>query len=144
MPSIVDGVHAEAAALPKTTHDMRDSTVRNGSGDHQSMLSQPMSIDLQHRMLAASASPAARARVGDYPVSTESGNVSEVVGSHAELRGGQHSAEHEADGGEDFSHGTLMLSKEGRAKYLGPTAGSEWLKDVGWCCSLTEFRAEKP
>lgn len=29
------------------------------------------------------------------------------------------------------SHGTLMLSKGGRAKYLGPTAGSEWLKDVG-------------
>lgn len=28
------------------------------------------------------------------------------------------------------AHGTLMLSKEGRSKYLGPTAGSEWLKDV--------------
>lgn len=28
------------------------------------------------------------------------------------------------------SHGTLMLDKEGRSKYLGPTAGSEWLKDV--------------
>lgn len=31
------------------------------------------------------------------------------------------------------SHGTLMLSQGGRSKYLGPTAGSEWLKDV--CCS---------
>lgn len=28
------------------------------------------------------------------------------------------------------AHGTLLLSKEGRSKYLGPTAGSEWLKDV--------------
>lgn len=28
------------------------------------------------------------------------------------------------------AHGTLMLSREGRSKYLGPTAGSEWLKDV--------------
>ncbi|KAK5455824.1 hypothetical protein LTS15_005141 [Exophiala xenobiotica] len=27
------------------------------------------------------------------------------------------------------SHGTLMLGRGGRAKYLGPTAGSEWLKD---------------
>ncbi|KFZ06247.1 hypothetical protein V501_07591 [Pseudogymnoascus sp. VKM F-4519 (FW-2642)] len=27
------------------------------------------------------------------------------------------------------SHGTLMLSQGGRSKYLGPTAGSEWLKD---------------
>lgn len=31
------------------------------------------------------------------------------------------------------SYGTLMLSDGGRSKYLGPTAGSEWLKDV---CSL--------
>lgn len=28
------------------------------------------------------------------------------------------------------AHGTLLLSREGRSKYLGPTAGSEWLKDV--------------
>lgn len=28
------------------------------------------------------------------------------------------------------SDGTLMLDKGGRSKYLGPTAGSEWLKDV--------------
>lgn len=27
------------------------------------------------------------------------------------------------------SYGTLMLDKDGRSKYLGPTAGSEWLKD---------------
>ena len=31
---------------------------------------------------------------------------------------------------QDGSHGTLLLDKEGRARYLGPTAGSEWLKDV--------------
>lgn len=35
------------------------------------------------------------------------------------------------DGNENGSYGTLMLSKEGQSKYLGPTAGSEWLKDVG-------------
>lgn len=28
------------------------------------------------------------------------------------------------------SYGTLMLSKRGRSKYLGPTAGSEWLNEV--------------
>lgn len=28
------------------------------------------------------------------------------------------------------SFGTLMLTKRGRSKYLGPTAGSEWLKEV--------------
>lgn len=37
-------------------------------------------------------------------------------------------------GDQNGSHGTLMLSKGGRSKYLGPTAGSEWLKDV---CPLT-------
>ncbi|KAL5330096.1 hypothetical protein ACEPPN_003620 [Leptodophora sp. 'Broadleaf-Isolate-01'] len=34
------------------------------------------------------------------------------------------------DGDEQMaSDGTLMLDKGGRSKYLGPTAGSEWLKD---------------
>lgn len=28
------------------------------------------------------------------------------------------------------SHGTLVISSTGRSKYLGPTAASEWLKDV--------------
>lgn len=39
----------------------------------------------------------------------------------------QQSADGEDQGG---SYGTLMLSKRGRSKYLGPTAGSEWLKEV--------------
>jgi len=30
----------------------------------------------------------------------------------------------------DQSHGTLVISHTGRSKYLGPTAASEWLKDV--------------
>jgi hypothetical protein len=34
------------------------------------------------------------------------------------------------EGEQSGSYGTLMLSKGGRSKYLGPTAGSEWLKDV--------------
>lgn len=34
------------------------------------------------------------------------------------------------DGDPNDAHGTLLLSREGRSKYLGPTAGSEWLKDV--------------
>lgn len=29
------------------------------------------------------------------------------------------------------SHGTLVISASGRSKYLGPSAASEWLKDVG-------------
>lgn len=34
------------------------------------------------------------------------------------------------DGDPHDAHGTLMVSREGRSRYLGPTAGSEWLKDV--------------
>lgn len=45
--------------------------------------------------------------------------------------------QHADDGEQSGSYGTLMLSKEGRSKYLGPTAGSEWLKDV----SLPDFLA---
>ncbi|KAH8587807.1 hypothetical protein B0O99DRAFT_526197, partial [Bisporella sp. PMI_857] len=33
------------------------------------------------------------------------------------------------DNEQSDSYGTLMLSQGGRSKYLGPTAGSEWLKD---------------
>lgn len=37
----------------------------------------------------------------------------------------------QATGDEDNvgSHGTLMICRDGLSKYLGPTAGSEWLKD---------------
>lgn len=34
------------------------------------------------------------------------------------------------DAAPDGSYGTLVLSGGGRSKYLGPTAGSEWLRDV--------------
>jgi hypothetical protein len=34
---------------------------------------------------------------------------------------------------QDGSYGTLILGNGGRSKYLGPTAGSEWLKDVRSC-----------
>lgn len=37
--------------------------------------------------------------------------------------------QHVDDGDQGGSYGTLMLSKNG-SRYLGPTAGSEWLKDV--------------
>lgn len=30
------------------------------------------------------------------------------------------------------SHGTLVISASGRSKYLGPSAASEWLKDVSF------------
>lgn len=32
---------------------------------------------------------------------------------------------------DDPSFGTLVLGQGGRSKYLGPTAASEWLRDVG-------------
>lgn len=35
------------------------------------------------------------------------------------------------------SHGTLVMSASGRSKYLGPSAASEWLKDV---CQNSFFR----
>lgn len=35
---------------------------------------------------------------------------------------------------DEQSHGTLVISHTGRSKYLGPTAASEWLKDVSVGC----------
>jgi hypothetical protein len=36
----------------------------------------------------------------------------------------------EASPSNEPSHGTLVISASGRSKYLGPSAASEWLKDV--------------
>lgn len=35
-----------------------------------------------------------------------------------------------SEGHEKGSHGTLLMTRGGRFKYLGPTSASEWLKDV--------------
>lgn len=32
----------------------------------------------------------------------------------------------------DEVHGTLVIGKSGRSKWLGPTAGTEWLKNVSY------------
>ncbi|KAF4556666.1 Fungal specific transcription factor domain-containing protein 57 [Elsinoe fawcettii] len=58
------------------------------------------------------------------------------------VRGGRmnaapNSADTAGDGAPDGSYGTLVLSEGGRSKYLGPTAGSEWLRD-----SATQIDAE--
>ena len=33
----------------------------------------------------------------------------------------------------EHGHGTLVLTQSGSSRYLGPTAGTEWLKNVGHC-----------
>ncbi|KAK6904287.1 hypothetical protein I203_107803 [Kwoniella mangroviensis CBS 8507] len=44
------------------------------------------------------------------------------------------------------SHGTLVLGQEGRSRYLGPTAGTEWLKnqEMGDAHSPTPQRSPSP
>ncbi|OCF40873.1 hypothetical protein I317_05323 [Kwoniella heveanensis CBS 569] len=53
---------------------------------------------------------------------------SEQNGLSSAQSGGLHArtVEHSAD---NSGFGTLVISRGGRSKYLGPTAGSEWLKD---------------
>ena len=48
------------------------------------------------------------------------------------------------DGDPHDAHGTLMVSREGRSKYLGPTAGSEWLKDVRQPTSHMQGKVTNP
>lgn len=48
------------------------------------------------------------------------------------------------DGQQGGSHGTLMLGKRGRSKYLGPTAGSEWLKEAGHLASWKNVSLADP
>lgn len=48
------------------------------------------------------------------------------------------------DGQPSGSHGTLMLGKRGRSKYLGPTAGSEWLKEASQLFDLKDAHRADP
>ena len=69
--------------------------------------------------------------ISQSPPSLTPGNAGPVNGIPSRDGGSSSTALQHIDHGEqNGSHGTLMLSKGGRSKYLGPTAGSEWLKDV--------------
>jgi len=66
------------------------------------------------------------------PASAPSGRLEEPAhsintGTSAPSNPARYTIEDERENG---SYGTLMLGKRGRSKYLGPTAGSEWLKEV--------------
>ncbi|EEU39690.1 uncharacterized protein NECHADRAFT_82125 [Fusarium vanettenii 77-13-4] len=65
------------------------------------------------------------------PASAPSGRLEEPAhsintGTSASSNPARYTIEDERENG---SYGTLMLGKRGRSKYLGPTAGSEWLKE---------------
>ena len=96
-----DGISFSNAALPVTTTVAPIAPV-------------PRFTNFNHMPKGSEVSSAQKASDG-LPVGIQShGN---------EVHHGDNEVEH-------ISHGTLMLDKEGRSKYLGPTAGSEWLKDV--------------
>ncbi|KAJ3549622.1 hypothetical protein NM208_g411 [Fusarium decemcellulare] len=61
--------------------------------------------------------PSSRMEQSSHSVNTGTSTSSNPV---------RHSADDDQQNG---SYGTLMLGKRGRSKYLGPTAGSEWLKE---------------
>jgi hypothetical protein len=63
----------------------------------------------------------------DYNVPSSSDGMSSGWNAPVGVHGGVtrlEASEH------DQSFGTLVISHSGRSKYLGPTAASEWLKDV--------------
>jgi hypothetical protein len=63
----------------------------------------------------------------DYNVPSSSDGVSSGWNAPAGVPAG---VTHLEAGEHDQSFGTLVISHSGRSKYLGPTAASEWLKDV--------------
>ena len=75
-----------------------------------------------------SANGQTRAVQSPVPLNQESAASSSIPSAG---RGSRQTAMQSADdGAPDGSYGTLVLSEGGRSRYLGPTAGSEWLKDV--------------
>lgn len=45
---------------------------------------------------------------------------------------------------QNISYGTLTLNTDGRSQYLGPTAGSEWLKDVSHLSRIFNIKTNQP
>lgn len=69
----------------------------------------------------SSASPAAASRYSDGNGESHSRQLHHL---------GPHVVAENVDVEEEQSYGTLVMGQGGRSKYLGPTAGSEWLRDV--------------
>ena len=86
----------------------------------------------QFSLLSSSLGPCTvQGAISQSPPSLTPGNAGPLNGIPSRDGGSSSTALQHIDHGEqNGSHGTLMLSKGGRSKYLGPTAGSEWLKDV--------------
>ncbi|KAK2600059.1 hypothetical protein QQS21_005223 [Conoideocrella luteorostrata] len=77
---------------------------------------EPYTVQNPSPHVSASA-PSDRMNESSYSINT---------GRSASCNSTRHSVGDDHQGG---SYGTLMLSKRGRSKYLGPTAGSGWLKE---------------
>jgi hypothetical protein len=74
--------------------------------------------------------PSASPAVSLQHLDTTNGTIGGIIDN------AQHFIEDAEQGG---SHGTLVIGKGGESRYLGPTAGSVWLKDVSVVLSSTVF-----
>ncbi|KAJ0104372.1 hypothetical protein J7T55_011156 [Diaporthe amygdali] len=80
------------------------------------------------------------------PASVPPGRVAEALFNIPTGASGSSNLARQAvdDGQQSGSHGTLMLGKRGRSKYLGPTAGSEWLKEASRLFDLKDAHRTDP
>ena len=100
---------------------------------------QPLHLNAAQHQVAATGHRLYSARGGSsepsaLPLTRLATPVSQV--SRGRITYSDHASQALDDGEQSGSYGTLMLSQGGRSKYLGPTAGSEWLKDVRSQASL--------
>lgn len=104
--------------------------------------------DISHRIETVheinNISPCDRPIRFDFPTHSTSSASPGPAGRYSDSNGessrqlhhlGPHVVAENVDVEEEQSYGTLVMGQGGRSKYLGPTAGSEWLRDVSLCHS---------
>lgn len=100
--------------------------------------------DISHRIEGVhevnNISPCDRPIRFDFPTQSTSSASPAAASRYSDSNGESHSRQlhhlgpsvvaDNVDVEEEQSYGTLVMGQGGRSKYLGPTAGSEWLRDV--------------
>lgn len=124
-PYTHESIHVQDRAQDSSDHPHQINPENQAGGFRQDL--DPLSL-LAHALATQSSLPGTSTTPAHLPPIAES--LYNVANSGATGPSHATAASRPSVDEEGGSYGTLMLSKRGRSKYLGPTAASEWLKEV--------------
>ncbi|KAI0891439.1 hypothetical protein F4806DRAFT_302651 [Annulohypoxylon nitens] len=122
-PSHLENVQA-INSIQQSADDPHHISIQENSGNHNNF--NPLNL-LAHALDPYAVQGHSPSNSNPAPI----GNTGESLYNVPNLSRGSINATRQSidNDQQSGSYGTLMLSQRGRSKYLGPTAGSEWLKE---------------